>query len=324
MKMRIFLSLLCLLPLATPAEQGIDKLRIGVLAYGTVNWELTAMRNEGLDRKYALDLDVQTLASPEAGKIGLRADGLDMIATDWMWVANQSQSGADYRFIPYSTHAGALMAPADSKIRGVADLAGKKIGVVGGGLDKNWLLLKAYAKKQAGLDLDNAVEKVFAAPPLLNRQFANGQLDVLLNYWHYAAKQEAQGFRRVLDGRDILKGLGLPPDMPNLGYVFKRSWAESHEAALDAFLKASGEARSLLCENDDAWKKILPLTQETDGKLLAVLRKEYCAGIARRWGEAEKRAAAEIYGLLRASGGEELTGKAEKFPMEIFWPYTLP
>lgn len=324
MKIR-FICLLCFaLPLAVMAASDEDKLRIGVLAYGTVNWELAAMRNEGLDRKYGLELDVQTLASPEAGKIGLRAEGLDMIATDWMWVANQSQSGADYRFIPYSTHAGALMAPAKSGIHAVEDLAGKKIGVVGGGLDKNWLLLKAYAKRKARLDLDKDAEKVFAAPPLLNRQLADGQLDALLNYWHYAAKQEAQGYRRVLDGRDILQGLGIPQDMPNLGYVFKHAWASRHKNVLDAFLKASSEARNLLCENDEAWRKILPLTQETEAKLQAALRKEYCGGIARRWGAEEKHAAATIYGLLRTGGGEELTGKSEKFPEEIFWPYTLP
>ena len=80
-----------------------------MLAFGTVNWELEAIQNEGLDKKHGLELDVQKLAGPDAGKIGLQGDGLDVIATDWIWVANQNQNGADYRFIPYSTQAGALM-----------------------------------------------------------------------------------------------------------------------------------------------------------------------------------------------------------------------
>ena len=321
---RFLLALPVLLPLCASAEPAAGPLKIGVLAFGTVNWELEAIHNEGLDKKYGLALEVQKLAGPDAGKIGLQAGGLDVIATDWIWVANQNQSGADYRFIPYSIQAGALMAPAGSGIRGVADLKGKKIGVAGGPLDKNWILLKAYAKKAAGLDLDKDSSPVFAAPPLLNQQLADGKLDALLNFWHYAAKLEAQGFRRVLDGREVLKGLGVEQPLPNLGFVFKQSWAAGHGPALAAFLKASAEAHGRLCGDDAVWAKIAPSTQEKDPAQQAALRKEYCAGLVTRWGEAEKQAVAKIYGLLRQTGGEQLTGKAASLPWNIFWPYKMP
>ncbi len=319
---RFLLALPVLLPLCTSAAPA-DTVKIGVLAFGTVNWELEAIHNEGLDKKYGLELEVQKLAGPDAGKIGLQAGGLDMIATDWIWVANQNQNGAGYRFIPYSVQAGALMAPADSTIRQVSDLKAKKIGVAGGALDKNWILLKAYAKKTAGLDLDKDANPVFAAPPLLNQQLAEGKLDALLNFWHYAAKLETQGYRRVLDGRDVLKGLGVEEPLPNLGLVFKQSWAAAHGPALDAFLKASGEARKLLCGNDAAWDKIAPLTQEKEPRQQAALRKEYCAGLVKRWGEEEKQAVAKIYALLRQTGGVAVTGNAEKLPEGIFWPYLV-
>lgn len=324
MRYRFFVLLIGLMPWLVAAEVTDNhRLSIGVLAFGTVNWELAAIRNEGLDKRFGLELDVHTLASPEAGKIGLRAGSVDMIATDWIWVAQQRQTGADYRFIPYSTHAGALMVPAGSSIRGVADLAGKRLGIAGGALDKNWLMLKALAQKQAQLDLDKAADKVFGAPPLLNQQLADGKLDALLNFWHHAAKLEAQGYRRVLDGREVLQGLGVAEPMPNLGYVFKQSWASTHGVALEAFLKAAGEARNLLCGSDAAWQKIVPLTQEKDEKVQVALRREYCAGQVKRWGEAEKRDAAKIYALLRQTGGTELTGKAETLPAGIFWPYEL-
>ncbi len=323
MSRMLILALAALFPMLVPAAPSVGTLKIGVLAFGTVNWELEAIRNEGLDKKYGLALEVQKLAGPDAGKIGLKADGLDLIATDWIWVASQNQAGADYRFIPYSTQAGALMAPSGTTIRTVADLKAKKIGVVGGPLDKNWILLKAYAKKEAGLDLEKAAEPVFAAPPLLNQQLAAGKLDALLNFWHYAAKLEAGGYLRVLDGRDVLKGLGVNQPLPNLGFVFKQSWAVANRPALDAFLKASAEARRLLCNNDAAWNKVAPLTQENDPKLQAVLRKEYCAGLVKRWGDEEMLAVAKIYAILRETGGAELTGKSGKLPEDIFWPYKL-
>jgi len=276
-----------------------------------------------LDKKYGLDLEVQKLAGPDAGKIGLQGDSLDLIATDWIWAARQNQSGAEYRFIPYSTQAGALMAPKDSALKTVADLKGKKLGVAGGPLDKNWVLLKAYAKKAAGLDLEKEATPVFAAPPLLNQQLAEGKLDALLNFWHYAAKLEIQGYRRVLDGREVLQGLGVSEPVPNLGYVFKQSFGAAHGAALDAFLKASAEARNLLCSHEEAWQKIAPLTQEQDPKQQDALRKEYCAGFVKQWTNTERQAVAKIYTVLRQTGGEELAGKAETLPEGIFWPYSL-
>jgi NitT/TauT family transport system substrate-binding protein len=324
---RFIFSLAALLPLSVAAEPPAGMLKIGVLAFGTVNWELESIRNEGLDKKYGLDLDVQKLAGPDAGKIGLQAGGLDMIATDWIWVANQNQiqNGAEFRFIPYSLQAGALMAPAGSAIHSVADLKGKKLGVAGGPLDKNWILLKAYAKKEAGLDLEKDAEPVFAAPPLLNQQLADGKLDALLNFWHYAAKLEAQGFRRVLDGREVLKGLGVAEPLPNLGLVFKQSWAAGHGPALDAFLKASAEARGLLCGKEEAaWNKIAPSTGESDPVLQAAMRKEYCAGLVKQWTDAEREGIAKIYTVLHQTGGVALTGEAEALPDNVFWAYKIP
>ncbi len=54
------------------------------------------------------------------------------------------------KFLPYSSTEGALMVPGDSPVRSVADLAGKRLGVAGGPLDKNWLLLRARPARRTG------------------------------------------------------------------------------------------------------------------------------------------------------------------------------
>ena len=66
MKKAIRLLLLALWPWFAEAEQVDNKVRIGVLAFGTVNWELAAIRNEGLDKKYGVALEVQTLGKPRS------------------------------------------------------------------------------------------------------------------------------------------------------------------------------------------------------------------------------------------------------------------
>ncbi|HYE35047.1 ABC transporter substrate-binding protein [Methylocaldum sp.] len=301
------------------AETVDRKIKVGVLAFGTLNWELAVVQEEGLDKAQALTIETTSLASAEAGKIALQGGSVDLIVSDWIWVANQRGQGTDITFLPYSTSHGALIVPAGSPIRGIADLKGKRLGIAGGGLDKNWLLLRALAQKAYDLDLNQSTDKVFGAPPLLNQQLQQGKLDAVLNYWNFAAKLEAQGYRRLLDGRGILQGLGIEVDVPSLGYVFRESWAKTHEDTLTGFMKAADTAKKSICESDAVWRKVVPLTQETDERVQNALRQHYCDGRIKSWGEAEKKAAAEIYGLLHQSGEGRLTGKSEKLPEGVFW-----
>ncbi|MGX2039501.1 ABC transporter substrate-binding protein [Methylocaldum sp. MU1018] len=321
MRNRIILSICLVLTTVGHAwaETADRKIRIGMLAFGTLNWELAVIQDEKLDQAQGITVETTPLAGSEAGKIALRGGSVDLIVSDWIWVANQRGQGTDITFLPYSTNHGALIVPADSPIRGIADLEGKRLGIAGGGLDKNWLLLRALAQKEHGLDLDRSTDKVFGAPPLLNRQLQQGQLDAVLNYWNFAAKLEAQGYRRLLDGRGILQGLGINADVPSLGYVFREGWARSHETALLGFLKAADAAQKSICESDAVWRKVVPLTQETDERVQNNLRRHYCDGRVKSWGEAEKKAAAEIYALLHRSSAGQLTGKSGKLPEGVFW-----
>lgn len=303
---------------AAHAEAPLPEIRIGVLAFGTVNWEIAAIENEGLARPAGVKIVPMSLASPEAAKIALLGGTVDVIVTDWIWVARQREQGMDFTFAPYSTNHGALMVPADSSIHSVADLKGKKLGVAGGGIDKNWLLLQALARKKYRLDLGKSAEIAFGAPPLLTQQLLQGRLDALLNYWHYAAKLEAQGYRSVLDGRAMLRELGIEADLANLGYVFRESWAAQNAPALRAYLDIADQARSRLCDQDAAWRKVAPLTQETDPKTLSLLRQRYCEGRIKPTGTPETRAAEQVFQLLREVGGEELSGRSEHLPAGVF------
>jgi len=263
-------------------------------------------------------LDIQHVANAEAGKIALQSGAVDMIVSDWIWVSRLRAAGTDFTFYPYSTTSGALMVAKDSPIYSVKDLNGKRLGIAGGELDKNWLLLQALAGQQQ-LDLNASVDKVFGAPPLINEQLKQNRVDAALNYWHFAARLEAEGYRQIIDGKAILKGLGIEETVPNLGYVFKQSWANEHKQALKGFFSAGKQAKNQLCTDDAAWKKIIPLTKVDDAATQAKLRQRYCEGGIEHWGEAQQQAAGRIYMLLRKLSNNQLTGQAENLQSGTFW-----
>jgi NitT/TauT family transport system substrate-binding protein len=210
------------------------------------------------------------------------------------------------------------MVQGNSPIHTIMGLKGKRLGIAGGELDKNWLLLQALARQEQ-LDLNASVEKVFGAPPLINEQLKQGRVDAALNYWHFGAKLEAQGYRQVIDGKGILKGLGIQENVPALGFVFKQSWAEGHKIELNQFLRASKKAKQSLCTSEFDWNKIVPLVQTDDAATQAKLRQRYCDGNVIQWGVPEQHAAERIYALLRKVSNNQLTGKSEHLQPGTFW-----
>ncbi|MFU8787895.1 MAG: ABC transporter substrate-binding protein [Methylobacter sp.] len=315
MKFHAFFISLCLLASGHSAAAEKTIIRIGTQAFGTVDWELAALQaNPQAD----FQLDIQHLANAEAGKIALQSGAVDMIVSDWIWVSRLRATGSDFTFYPYSTTSGALMVAKDSPIQSLKDLNGKRLGIAGGELDKNWLLLQALASQQQ-LDLNASVDKVFGAPPLINEQLKQNRVDAALNYWHFAARLEAEGYRQLFDGKAILKGLGIEENVPSLGYVFKQSWADAHKQALNSFFNASKQAKNQLCTEDAAWQKIIPLTKVDDAATLAILRQRYCQGSIGQWGEAEQQAAGRIYTLLRKFSNNQLTGQSENLEPGTFW-----
>ena len=318
MKFNIVFISLCLFVSCNSFAGEKTTIRIGVQASGTLQWELSALQDDPQIKTADFQLEIQPVANAEAGKIALQSGAVDMIVSDWIWVSSLRASGADFTFYPYSNTSGALVVPEKSPIHSIKDLKGKRLGIAGGELDKNWLLLQALAQKEQ-LDLNTSVEKTFGAPPLINEQIKQNRVDAVLNYWHFAARLEAQGYRQVIDGRGILNGLGIAENVPSIGYVFKQSWAENHKQAIDNFFKASKKAKNQLCSSDAVWQKVIPLTQTNDLATQTKLRQGYCEGSVEQWGEKEQQAAARIYRLLRTLSNNQLTGQSESLQPGTFW-----
>ena len=317
-KISLFISLfLCLLS----SDLLANKIKIGSLQYGSVNWELKLIQDLEIDKKNGFELEIVELASKNAAAVALQGEAVDMIVTDWFWVSRQRNEKRLFSFVPHSMAAGGLIVSDESKISSDLDLKNKKIGVAGGQVDKAWLIFRAYYKKKYGKDLIELSRPIFGAPPLLNKKIQQNSFDAILTYWPYQAKLLTdKKFKKIINITEILGELGVPNGIPVIGWVFKDSWGEKNKQLLNAFLKASNEAKQMMNESDDIWKKVRPYMNADDDNLFSNLRDIYREGIPKdQFTSSQVKGAKKLYSILSNIGGKELVGNAKELSPGTFW-----
>ncbi len=301
---------------AAPA-QASDRLRLALQKSGTAGWEIAVAKAFGLDKEAALELDVTELASTDAGKIAIQGGSADLIVSDWLWVARERALGAKLTFYPHSSAIGAVMTK-NAVIKNVGDLAGKKLGVAGGPLDKSWLLLKAFALK-SGVDLEKNATILYGAPPLIAEKTREGELDAALEFWNFSADLEAQGFVRVIDLADVEKALGARGEMIVTGYVFDEAFAAKNKDALTRFFAMMKKAKALIATDDKAWATVVARLGDKDTKTLALYRQRYVAGAPKRAAAEDEADARALFVVLAEIGGEKLVGKSKTLDQGTFY-----
>ena len=302
----------------TASTSNAETIRLAVQKTGTFAWELAVIRSHGLDKEANLSLEPVELASPEAGKIALRAGSADIIVSDWLWVSRERSLGGKLTFYPYSSALGAVMVPGNSPMRTLADLKGHTLAVAGGPIDKSWLLLQA-SLKQDGTDLKTEANIIYGAPPLLTAKALSGESDATLNFWNFCAALEAKGFRRLAGIEDILPKLGAKGRTAMVGYVFDESWGASHADLLARFIAMTRKAKEILASSDADWEQIQSLTGATDAATLHAYRDGYRAGIPHRSIADEEEDARVLYRVLAKIGGRDLVGPAPELDPGTFY-----
>lgn len=305
---------------ANTSAQAGETIRVGVLKFGTVNWELDTILKNKLDEANEISIEVVPFANGQATKVAMLAGDVDIIVSDWLWVSRERAAGKMFTLVPYSSSVGAIMVPPGSDAKTLADLKGKKIAIAGGPLDKSWLMLRGLAKKEYGFDLKADTEQVFGAPPLLAKKAEQGEVDAVLNFWHYSAKLEAKGFRRLIGANDAAAELGAKGPISAIGYVFNEEWATKNVGAVKGFIKASRDAKELLRTSDAEWEALRGRIRPADDATLATLRDRFREGIPNRPIAEELEDTARIYDFLAEIGGEKLVGPARTMTPGTFWP----
>jgi len=293
-------------------------LRVASLKFGSFSWLLETIRAEGLADKAGLQIIVVEVATNQAGPVALLSGEAEVIVSDWPWALRQRALGEHVKFAPYSSALGAVMVAPNSPIQTLADLKGKKLGVAGGAIDKSWLLLRAYSKKELGTDIAEMVSPSFGAAPLLTEETRSGRLDAILNFWTYAARLQGDNYRTVVGMDAVLKGLGIEPVPSLVGFIWREGTEEKKPAEIAAFLSVVQQGNAVLATSDAAWDRIRHLVRPESDTEFAAIKAYYRAGIPRPWTGAETRSAEKLTHLLVDVGGPQLLGSDTQFDPKLF------
>lgn len=296
-----------------------DVLKIGVLNYGTVNWELDVIKHHNLDKKYGFDLQTVQLASKNAQLIALQSNSVDMIVNDWIWVNTQKSKGKNFVFYPYSKATGTLCVKMGSGIKTLEDLKDKELGISGGVDDKTWIILRAYAKQKYNLDLKNTTKPVYATAPILYKKMEDNSLQASINYWHFNAMLEKFDIKPLIFMEDVFASLGIKSDVPFVGWTFGQNFASKNSDLIDSFLKASFEAKDILKSSDEEWQRLKPMMNLKDEADFEPLKDGFRKIIIKDFTKENMEDINKVFQMLLNEGKDELMGESKILDENIFY-----
>ncbi len=314
-------KLISILLLSIISLQAQENLRIGVLAFGTVNWELDVLKHHNLDKKYGFDLDVVELASKNAQLVSLQSKDVNMIVNDWIWVNTQKVKGKNFSFYPYSKATGTLLVNENSNINTLLDLKGKHLGIAGGVYDKTWLLFRAYSKSKYDIDLKDIVNPLFASAPILYKKMQDDSLQAAINFWHFNAKLESKNIKALIEISEILKELDIQKDVSFVGWTFDTKFANENKDLINAFLKASKESKEILKNSDEEWNRIKEQMSVKNDKEFEALKNGYKKGIIEEFDENSIGDLQKVFKILLKEGGEKFVEDSTSLDNSIFWNF---
>jgi sulfonate transport system substrate-binding protein len=265
------LALVTALPAAW-AQTG-DALRIGYQKSASL---LTLQRAQGtLERKLAgLGVAVRWVEFPAGPQL---LEGLNVGSVDVGYVGEAppifaQAAGANFVYVgndPPAPEAEAIVVPADSAIRTVAGLKGKKVAL-NKGSNVHYLLVRAL--ERAGLTYAD-IQPVFLAPADARAAFEKGAVDAWVIWDPFLAAVEKQTGARILaDGRGLVNNYAF--------YLAERGYAQKQPQVIKALFDDNVEQGRWLKANIPQAAALIAPLQGLDAAVVELSLRRYQFGVA--------------------------------------------
>jgi sulfonate transport system substrate-binding protein len=251
-----------------PAKQEV---RIGYQKYGT----LTLLKGRGtLEQRLAQrNVTVKWTEFPAGPQL---LEGLNVGSVDFGTVGEAppifaQAAGANLVYVgnePPSPGSEAIVVPKDSKLRGVADLKGKKV-VLNKGSNVHYLLVKALEK--AGLGYKD-IEVIYLPPADARAAFERGAVDAWVIWDPFLAAAEKQLSARVLaDGKGLVANHQF--------YLAARPYAEKNADIVRIVLEEIAKVDDWGAKNPRDVAQILSAQTGLDVDVVALAASRYSYGV---------------------------------------------
>jgi NitT/TauT family transport system substrate-binding protein len=279
---------------------------------GTSGWLLAVIRQQQLDKKYGFQLEVISAATTQMMATALQSGGGDIGIFQFLDIMKMRKAGNKVVAVGPTLAWGAnhIVVPANSPLKTLGDLKGKKLGIFHR-TDIDWILVQALAKSNYKLVPEKDILIHEGGAALLGGLVQTGQLDATTMYNNLTPGLVATGNVRVLYSiKELITQLGLP-EMPFLFYGVREAYAAAHPQNVRAYLAAYREAVEIIRRDDEIWRlRGEELRMPPEATVL--LRDEIRADSETRFKptiEADIKVAFDF--LLKEAGSEALGGFTE-------------
>ncbi len=278
---------------------------------GTNAFAFYTIQKFKLDEKYGLKLQEIVVSGSLAAMTALRSGGTDMIVSDLMSIANMRNAGEKMiAIVPMFRWGDQIVVPANSTIKNLGDLRGKKMGTDNRS-NATWFVIVAAALKLHNLNLEKDAEVHAGSVSLLRGLMEQGQLDATFMFNNITPAMTVTGkFRVLYEMRELISAIGLDGDVPFLFHAVSEDYAAKHPANVKAYLAAYRDAVQILNTNDDIWMEV-GRRQKMDDAAIPPLRDEMRRDLMSKFEPTTEPAVRNIFDVLLATAGPTVLGMSK-------------
>jgi NitT/TauT family transport system substrate-binding protein len=274
---------------------------------GTNSFPPFVIKKFALDKKYGFELQPIPAATPQATVNAIQSGGADIGLFDWITLARVQNAGVKLVGIaPFLIWANTVIVPANSPVKTLGDLKGKKIGIYSRN-NLDWVVMRTYAQRRHSIDLEKEAVLHEGAVPLLRGLIDQGQLDAVQMFNSLTPDMVASGKYRILATiRSLIKNLEMP-DTPFLMYAADTTFAAANPVRVKAFLAAYREAIEILNKDDAVWVERGTI-MKLQGEALTLFRDEAREDMMSKFEPQTEGDVRKVFSVLLETGGAQLIG----------------
>ena len=148
----------------------------------------------------------------------------------------------------------------------------------------------------------------------------SGQIDLMLNFWHYNARASAAGFVNLLPVTKMLAKLNIETEVPLMGWVASEAWLSQNQTVFEAFATQSWRAKQLFITESQLWESMRTLTKAKNDEVFHALRQAYPATILTDFSPRQAHAFEQLFNLVVDAEQTALLGDMKQLAKGIYCP----